>query len=197
MKKLLKLVFLLTFLSTACAKDKALSKSEALALLQQMDIDKTMQVEKQIQTGQVVFTNSGSSANEVNYLNKLKADGIIQFDSVSSETQTFGSGRTEVRTTYNIAIKPQYQQFIVKQQGDIAVVQILYRDTKAVNTITMINKKQALVNVQFEKMKTPFYDVSLDKTLLKSRNGIYSHDVKFRKSNKNGWQHDWLDSSGI
>ncbi|MFD1061936.1 hypothetical protein ACFQ1Q_01660 [Winogradskyella litorisediminis] len=195
MKILSRLSGLALLLLLACGS-QGLTKTEALAVMKQMEVERPMQTTRFIPVGQVSLKNSGSGVSELNKLRQLEQQGVITITTGASKTLTFGT-RTEVHTIYTIAIKPQYQNFIIKQQGNSAQVQTAYRDTKSILEVNMVNERQAIVTAEFEKVKTPFYDASSDNALLKSRNGVYSHKVKFRKSDTGKWSCDWLDSEGI
>lgn len=178
--------FLLSFMACKESKDN-LTKDYALKQIQLCENQRPIQVEKGIFIGKMSYNNGTSGTSEVNYLKRLKNNGVITLDFISSKNQQL-SNRTQVLSLYEIQINDAYKKYITKQKGNIAYVKVLYREVQEVTNVELLNEVKAKVTAKFKKVKTPFYDVSLEKFPLKERPDEYTDVVKFFKSKKEGWR---------
>ncbi len=189
MKNIVKVVsflVLIMFMSSCSGDKNSLTKNYALEHLKKCEKERPIQVVKGMFVGKMSYNDDISGRIEVNYLKKLQKKGVITLDSLSSSTHQL-SNREQIFTLYNIVIKDEYKKYITKQKENIVYVKILYREVQEVLKINLLTEYQADVETRFKKIKTPFYDTSLDKTHLKDKPDEYTEAVRFGKGNEVGW----------
>lgn len=127
-----------------------------------------------------------NSIKEFNYMTRLHKEGYILLDSLY--TKDVGGRISKIVSVYNVKLTDKAKPFILKEDtGNVSVksYETIVIAVKKLETINE-NKMKALVN--YEKIKTPFYEEQYDTSLLKNESDSFNQTIFLIKGNSNEWR---------
>lgn len=131
------------------------------------------------------FEDDPNSLKEYSYVKRLEKESYATVDSIETKTT---AGRTpKVVTVYNITLTEKAKTFILKATESQATVKTFETRFKSLRMLDFTSETKTTATVRYEKTKTPFYEKTFDKSLLKNTPDLFTKVIYLVKNEDRVW----------